>query len=49
MKLSSYIGNFVKMVEARKTTLGHITTAYVGQSKVVLSNRTVVETFDKNI
>lgn len=49
MQLSSYIGNFVKMAEARKTTMGHITTEHLKQSKIVLPNKTIAEMFDKKI
>lgn len=49
MQLSSYIGNFVKMAEARKTTMGHITTDHLKQSKIILPNRAIAEMFDKKI
>lgn len=49
MQLSSYIGNFVKMAEARKTTMGHITTEHLKQSTIVLPNKTIAEMFDKKI
>lgn len=49
MQLSSYIGNFVKMAEARKTTMGHITTEHLKQSKIVLPNKAIAEMFDKKI
>ena len=49
MQLSSYIGNFVKMAEARKTTMGHITTDHLKQSKIALPNKAIVEIFDKKI
>lgn len=49
MQLSSYVGNFVKMAEARKTTMGHITTEHLKQSKIVLPNKAIAEIFDKKI
>ena len=49
MQLSSYIVNFVKMAEARKTTMGHITTDHLKQSKIVLPTSVVTEKFDKKI
>lgn len=49
MQLSSYIVNFVKMAEARKTTMGHITTDHLKQSKIVLPTSIVTEKFDKKI
>lgn len=49
MQLLSYIVNFVKMAEARKTTMGHITTDHLKQSKIVLPTSVVTEKFDKKI
>lgn len=36
MQLSKYLMNFIKMAEARKTTMGHITTEHIKQSKIVV-------------
>ena len=44
-QISAYIINFVKMAEARKTTMGHITTDHIKQSRVVLPNKTVLSNF----
>ena len=35
-QLSAYIVNFVKVAEARKTTMGHITSDHMQQSRIVL-------------
>lgn len=35
-QLSAYVINFVKMAEARKTTMGHITTDHLEQSRIVI-------------
>lgn len=44
-QLSAYIINFVKMAEARKTTMGHITTDHLNQSKIVLPSPDVLEKY----
>ena len=44
-QLSAYIINFVKMAEARKTTMGHITTDHLNQSRIVLPPPDVLERF----
>lgn len=57
MQLSVYIINFVHMAEARKTTMGHITTDHLKQSKIVIPpqnltaiyNKTAQDLFDKII
>ncbi len=36
MQLLIYLTNFVKMAEARKTTMGHITSEHIKQSRIVL-------------
>lgn len=35
-QLNAYIGNFIRMAEARKTTMGHITKEHLAQSKIVI-------------
>lgn len=35
-QLNAYIGNFVRMAESRKTTMGHITKEHLAQSKIVI-------------
>ena len=49
MQLSAYIINFVKMAEARKTTMGHITVDHLKQSKIVIPFLNVVGKFDNTI
>lgn len=44
-QLSSYIINFVKMAEARKTTMGHITSDHLQQSRIVLPPEPVLRQF----
>lgn len=48
-QLSSYIVNFVKMAEARKTTMGHITTDHLEQSKIPLSPESLIKQFKERI
>lgn len=35
-QLSAYVGYFVRMAESRKTTMGHITSDHLNQSRIVL-------------
>lgn len=46
-QLSAYIVNFVKMAEARKTTMGHITTDHLNQSRIVLPPPEVLSRFSE--
>ena len=46
LQLSNYIINFVKIAEARKTTMGHITTEHLKQSKIIVPPINVIEKFD---
>lgn len=48
-QLSSYIVNFVKMAEARKTTIGHITTDHLEQSKILLPPESLIKQFKEKI
>lgn len=48
-QLSSYIVNFVKMAEARKTTMGHIATDHLEQSKIPLSPESLIKQFKERI
>lgn len=48
-QLSSYIVNFVKMAEARKTTMGHITTDHLEQSKIPLPPESLIKQFKEKI
>lgn len=47
MMISSYIINFVRMAESRKTTMGHITKEHLLQSKIPLPPRELTYKFDK--
>ena len=49
LQLSSYIINFVRMAAARKTTMGHITTDHLNQSKIVLPPIELVEKFEEEV
>ena len=46
-QFSGYVINFVKMAEARKTTMGHITTEHLEQSRIVLPPDDIVQEFSK--
>lgn len=46
-QFSSYVINFVKMAEARKTTMGHITTDHLEQSRIVLPPSEIVQAFSE--
>ncbi len=48
-QFSSYVINFVKMAEARKTTMGHITTDHLNQSRIVLPPKPIIEAFTERI
>lgn len=43
--LSAYIVNFVRMAEARKTTMGHITTDHLNQSRIVIPSKEIAEMY----
>lgn len=47
MQLSQYIINFILMAQARKTTMGHITTDHIKQSKIALPTATIADRFEK--
>lgn len=49
LQLSSYIVNFIRMAEARKTTMGHITKDHLSQSKIVLPPVELVDKFEEEI
>ncbi len=49
MQLSAYIINFVLMAEARKTTMGHITTDHLKQSKIVLPPKDITAEFENKV
>ena len=44
-QLSSYVINFVRIAEARKTTMGHITTDHLKQSKITLPPKEIIEKY----
>ena len=46
-QFSAYVINFVKMAEARKTTMGHITTDHLEQSRIVLPPADVMQAFSE--
>ena len=46
-QLSSYIVNFQKMAEARKTTMGHITSDHIYQSRIVIPPKEVINAFSE--
>lgn len=48
-QLSSYVINFVKMAEARKTTMGHITIDHLNQSVISIPPQKFIENFNFSI
>lgn len=48
LQLKSYIVNFVRMAESRKTTMGHITTDHLNQSRIAVPKSTLLEKFQYN-
>ena len=48
-QLSAYVVNFVRMAEARKTTMGHITTDHLKQSRIVLPPRRITDMYGKTV
>ena len=48
-QLDRYIVNFQKQAEARKTTMGHITSEHINQSRVVLPSEEIVQAFTQNV
>lgn len=49
MQLASYVINFVKLAEARKTTMGHITTDHLKQSKICLPDSKVADLYEQKM
>ncbi len=45
LQVSAYIGNFVKMADARKTTMGHITTDHMKQSRILIPSQALLNAF----
>lgn len=48
-QLKDYIGNFKRMAEARKTTMGHITTDHLNQSRIAIPNEETMKRFSSQI
>ncbi len=48
-QLSAYIGNFIKIAQARKTTMGHITTDHLKQSYIVIPPKELVEKYTEKV
>ncbi|WP_298739396.1 restriction endonuclease subunit S [uncultured Treponema sp.] len=48
-QLDRYIVNFQKQAEARKTTMGHITSEHINQSRVVLPPKEIVQAFTQKV
>lgn len=49
MQLSAYIINFIQMAEARKTTMGHITTEHLKQSRIANPPVNICNSFNKEV
>ena len=47
LQLSEYLIHFIKIAEARKTTMGHITTDHLEQSRIVLPPAKIVQAFSE--
>ena len=49
MQLSAYIINFIRMAEARKTTMGHITTDHLKQSRIALPPKYIAQQYSNTV
>lgn len=49
MHLNAYIRNLVKIAESRKTTMGHITTSHLKQSKIVIPPMDLMQKYDEAV
>lgn len=47
MTLSNYINNFIKIALSRKTTMGHITTEHIKQSKIIVPSIDLIEKYEE--
>lgn len=47
--LSTYIINFKRMAEARKTTMGHITRDHLEQSRIVIPPKDLIDKFENTV
>ncbi|MCQ2739267.1 MAG: restriction endonuclease subunit S [bacterium] len=48
-QLSAYVNNFVRIAEARKTTMGHITTDHLEQSKIVIPPTELINKYTEKV
>ena len=48
-QLKDYIGNFKRMAEARKTTMGHITTDHLNQRRIAIPEEETMKRFSSQI
>lgn len=48
-QLKDYIGNFKRMAEARKTTMGHITTDHLNQSRIAIPDKETMKRFSSQV
>ena len=48
-QLKDYIGNFKRMAEARKTTMGHITTDHLNQSRIAIPDEESMKKFSMQV
>jgi type I restriction enzyme S subunit len=48
-QLSDYIETFKKIAEARKTTMGHITSGHLRQSKILIPPTNLINLLEDNI
>ena len=48
-QLKDYIGNFKRMAEARKTTMGHITTDHLNQSRIAIPDEETMKRFSSQV
>lgn len=48
-QLQAYVIKFIQMAEARKTTMGHITSDHLRQSIIVLPPENIIRNFSKQV
>ncbi len=46
-QLSAYLVNFQKMAESRKTTMGHITSDHIKQSRILIPPKEIISAFNE--
>lgn len=46
-QLSAYLVNFQKMAESRKTTMGHITSDHIKQSRILIPPKEIISAFNQ--